>query len=67
MGATPVQVAIERDDEDLFEVVLAAGPDLSIRDLRFDSDALGWAEHLQRPHLAERLRSHQHEARTPNR
>ena len=56
MGATPLQLAIERDDEDLVRVVLAAGPDLTIRDRRFDSDALGWADHLGRPHLAELIR-----------
>jgi ankyrin repeat protein len=56
MGATPVQIAIERDDQDLFEVLLTAGADLTLRDRRFDSDALGWAEYLGRPHLAERIR-----------
>ncbi|MGZ4786053.1 MAG: GNAT family N-acetyltransferase [Acidimicrobiales bacterium] len=57
LGATPLQIAIERDDEDLARVVLAAGPDLTIRDRRFGSDALGWADHFGRPRFAELIRS----------
>jgi GNAT superfamily N-acetyltransferase len=55
-GATPLMVAVERDDADLARLVLGAGPDLSLRDLRHAADALGWAEHLGRTALADLIR-----------
>jgi GNAT superfamily N-acetyltransferase len=51
-GATPLHIAIDRDDEDLARLALAARPDLSVRDLTYDSDPMGWAEHLGRPRMA---------------
>jgi len=57
LGATPLMVAVERDDEALARLLLTARPDLDIKDLRFGSDALGWAAHLKRPHLAALIRA----------
>jgi len=50
-GATPLMIAIARDDLALARLVLAARPDLGPRDLAWQSDALGWAEHLGRTRL----------------
>lgn len=58
-GATPLQVAIERDDEGLAALVLSAHPDLGLKDLTYGGDALGWAEHFGRAHLAALIREAQ--------
>jgi ankyrin repeat protein len=55
-GATPLMVAIERGDEALARLVLSAGPDLHLTDLRWGADALGWAEHFGRQRLAAWIR-----------
>lgn len=55
-GTTPLHVAVDRDDEELARLVLAAHPDLTVRDLTYDSDPLGWAEFLGRPRIAAMIR-----------
>ena len=56
-GATPLHTAVERDDEALARLVLSAHPDLTLQDRTFGSDALGWAAHFQREHLAALIRA----------
>jgi hypothetical protein len=50
MGTT-LHTAVERNDLELARVLLAARPDLEIRDSRFGGTPLGWARHLQRTEL----------------
>lgn len=56
-GATPLHIAVERGDEALARLVLTARPDLGVKDLTWQSDALGWAEHLGRADLAALIRA----------
>lgn len=56
-GATPLHVAIERDDRELFDLMLDAGPDLTLVDRTFGGTARGWAAHLGRPDLLAALDS----------
>jgi ankyrin repeat protein len=52
---TALHTAVERDNASLVQLLLERGADLTIRDARFDSTALGWAEHLGRSHLVPLL------------
>ncbi len=45
---TPLHIAADRGEIELARVVLAAGPDLTIKDSQFHGIALGWAH--QRGH-----------------
>jgi len=49
---TPLHEAVQRDDESLARLILAAQPDLEARDAAFQSTPLGWARHLDRTRLA---------------
>ncbi len=53
---TPLHQAVNAGSLETVRALLAAGADPSIRDRRFDGDALGWAEHLGRPEIAAYLR-----------
>ncbi|MGC4045654.1 MAG: GNAT family N-acetyltransferase [Armatimonas sp.] len=53
MGKTPLHQAVERDDITLAQLVLAAKPDLTLKDTQFQGTPLGWARHIGRPRLAE--------------
>ena len=55
-GGTLLHVAVEWDDERLVEVALAHGADRHARDRTWNATPLDWAEHLNRPGLAARLR-----------
>jgi GNAT superfamily N-acetyltransferase len=55
-GPTPLMVAARRGDDALAELLLAAAPDLSLRDAEWHGDALGWAEHYGRLDMARRIR-----------
>ncbi len=55
-GATLLHRAVERDDEALLRLLLAAEPDLGVRDGVYQGTPLGWAEHLGRSRLAALLR-----------
>lgn len=57
-GATLVHRAVERDDEALLRLLLTHNPDLRVRDTLYGGTPLGWAEHLDRPQLAQLLRDH---------
>lgn len=52
-AASPLHTAVDRDDEELVRLILAAGADLTLRDVRFNATPLGWAQHQGRPHLAQ--------------
>jgi ribosomal protein S18 acetylase RimI-like enzyme len=53
MGATPLHEAVERNDLALARLVLAAHPDLSLKDHRFHATPLDWARHLGRTKMTE--------------
>ena len=59
MQATPLHEAAERNDIELARVVLAANPDLDIKDVRFHATPLGWAKHFQRTEIIELIEQHQ--------
>jgi ribosomal protein S18 acetylase RimI-like enzyme len=48
MQNTLLHVAAERGDEELAGLALAAGPDLKLKDKRYQSTALDWARHFGR-------------------
>jgi len=48
---TPLHQAIERNDHDLFHLLLKADPDLTIQDKEYNGTPLGWAHHLGRAEL----------------
>jgi hypothetical protein len=48
---TLLHISVERNDEDLARMALAAGADVNIRDLEYDGHALGWAWHFGRENL----------------
>lgn len=49
---TPLHAAVLRNDRRLAERILAARPDLTRTETRFNATALGWARHLGRTELA---------------
>ena len=55
-GGTLLHVAVEWNDEQLVDVALAHGADRRARDQTWNATPLEWAEHLNRPRLAARLR-----------
>jgi GNAT superfamily N-acetyltransferase len=61
MAATPLHEAVQRDDHELAQILLAARPDVSIKDAMFGATPLGWAKHLRRTRMAELLERHQAE------
>jgi hypothetical protein len=63
LGATPLHAAVERDDRELARALLAARPDLDIKDSRYGATALDWARHLQRAELVELIERHQADCR----
>jgi GNAT superfamily N-acetyltransferase len=52
---TPLHHAIERNDHDLFHLLLKARPDLTVKDKEYNGTALGWALHLGRAELIREL------------
>ncbi|HET9222077.1 MAG TPA: GNAT family N-acetyltransferase [Roseiflexaceae bacterium] len=59
LQSTPLHAAVERDDRELARVLLAARPDLGIKDGRYGGTALDWARHLQRVELVGLIERHQ--------
>ena len=53
---TALHFAAGEGDLELVETLLRLGADPNVRDRRFDSTPLGWAEHLDHPDVAARLR-----------
>jgi ankyrin repeat protein len=56
-AVTPLHMAVMENHEDCVRALLDARADPSIRDSKFDSDAIGWAEFFQRPVLVRLLKS----------
>lgn len=54
--ATPLHIAVQRDDAALVEQLIEAGASLSARDAQFQATPLEWAEHLGRDEIARILR-----------
>lgn len=52
---TPLHHAIERNDHDLFHLLLKASPDLTVQDKEYNGTPLGWAHHLGRSELIREL------------
>jgi GNAT superfamily N-acetyltransferase len=50
-GATLLHLAAQRDDVELAQLALSAGPDLHQKDASFQSTSLGWARHFQRAEI----------------
>jgi hypothetical protein len=59
MQITPLHAAVERDDRELARVLLAARPDLTIKDGTYGGTALDWAKHLRRVDLIVLIERHQ--------
>jgi ankyrin repeat protein len=53
---TPLHLAAWHADAALVRALLDAGGDPRIHDSKHDSDAIGWAEHFERPEIARILR-----------
>jgi ankyrin repeat protein len=59
MQTTPLHTAIERNDTGLARVLLAARPDLSIKDAAFGGTPLDWAKHFQRTEIIDLIERRQ--------
>lgn len=55
--ATPLHIAIERNDIDLAKLLLTVPNDLESKDAVFQATPLGWAEHFKRPEFLTLLQS----------
>jgi cytohesin len=55
---TPLHMAVMEDQPEVVRLLLDRGADVSIKDSMYDSDALGWAEYIGRPEIAEILKNH---------
>lgn len=55
---TPLHLAAARGHAEMVRLLLGAGADPSIRDSMHEGDALGWAEHFQRPAIVHVLKDH---------
>ncbi|MBC9932764.1 GNAT family N-acetyltransferase [Chitinophaga qingshengii] len=56
---TLLHIAVQRNDMALAELVLAAGPDLTIRDAIHDSSAEGWADFFDRKEIIALIKAYQ--------
>jgi ankyrin repeat protein len=54
---TPLHLAASQGHTDLIRVLLDAGADRGVRDSRYDSDSLGWAEFFGQSESAEILKA----------
>jgi len=55
---TPLHLAAWGGDAEVVRLLLAAGADPAIRDTKHDGDAMGWAEHFERPAIVALLKAH---------
>jgi ribosomal protein S18 acetylase RimI-like enzyme len=65
-GATLLHLAVEHDRPAFVELALAYGVDPAVCDETFNATAAGWAEHLGRDQIAERLAQAGPQASTSN-
>lgn len=56
---TPLHEAVSRDDLELARLLLAASPDLEIKDTQFHGTPLGWARHFGHTEMIRLLERHQ--------
>jgi ankyrin repeat protein len=61
MATTPLHEAVQRDDHELAQALLAARPDVSIKDATFGATPLGWAKHMRRARMVELIERYQGE------
>jgi ankyrin repeat protein len=52
---TPLHLATWGANAEVVRLLLEAGADPALRDSKFDSDAMGWAEHFERPAIVALL------------
>jgi ribosomal protein S18 acetylase RimI-like enzyme len=57
-GATLLHLAAQRNDVELAQLALSAGPDLNQKDTGFQSTPLGWARHFQRAEIIRLITQH---------
>lgn len=55
---TLLHAAAEKNDIALAQLALSAGPDLQIKDAIHESDALGWADYLERKEIEAMIKAH---------
>jgi ankyrin repeat protein len=55
-AVTPLHLAVMQGHVEMIRLLLRAGADPQVRDSAFDSSAIGWAEHFERPDLVKLLR-----------
>jgi len=60
---TPLHEAAFRGDAELARVLLAADPDLDVRDTEFNSTPLGWAQHFKRREIVRLIQRHRARAK----
>ena len=58
VAVAPLHLAIMRAHATMVRLLLDAGADPTLRDSKFDADAIGWAEHFQLPELVRILREY---------
>lgn len=56
--ATPLQIAIQRDDRELAQLLLTVPNDLTLKDAVFGATAADWAQHFQRSGIIELIEQH---------
>jgi hypothetical protein len=57
-GHTPLHEAVNRNDPALAKLLLAAQPDLSLKDTQFHGTPLGWARHMGRTEMVALIEAH---------
>jgi ankyrin repeat protein len=57
---TPLHLAVLANHPDVARVLLDAGADLTLKDTKHESDALGWADFFENKELAEMFRHRAH-------